>query len=155
MRSYLEGKRWERKGDCKRGGREWKEMRKKERKWNRSSSLFFLSFSFSLFLPLPFLLSPSFISSLSFPLWDLSSASSRTLTGIAKIYLLVVNNILLDYELLVHRARFRFPQCWPDVQLRTINQPCSGGQGKGWQRPSPMSQKTQSWDTNAPLYTTA
>ena len=42
-----------------------------------------------------------------------------------------VNNTLLDYELQFPREIFLFPSLWPDIQLRTINQPHSNGQGKG------------------------
>lgn len=42
-----------------------------------------------------------------------------------------VNSTLLDYELQFPREIFLFPSLWPDIQLRTINQPHSNGQGKG------------------------
>ena len=45
MRRYLEGKRWEGKGDRKRGGREWWERRKKKKE-NGTETRAFFSFSF-------------------------------------------------------------------------------------------------------------
>ena len=43
----------------------------------------------------------------------------------------VNNTPLFDYELQFPREIFLFPSLWPDIQLRTINQPHSNGQDKG------------------------
>lgn len=43
----------------------------------------------------------------------------------------VNNTPLLDYELQFPREIFLFPLLWPDIQLRTTNQPHSNRQGKG------------------------
>lgn len=105
----------------------------KKRKWNRNSGLFFLFFS--LFPPLPFLLSPSFISSLSFPLWDFSSANSRTLPGTAKITYLL--SIMLSQITNFSSQRKIQISSTLVISPAQNNQPHSGEQGKDWQRPTP------------------
>lgn len=121
--SHLKRKRWEGKDNYKRGGRGGRRKRKQKQKLG---SLFPFLFS-----PLPFL--PFFI---IHPLNHLSPMGPREQDFLdfprnCKDYSSVNNNPLLDYKLWFPRQRFIFPQLWPDVQLRTTDQPHSDEQGKG------------------------